>query len=53
MIYTEASLYHHLLQVPVAERVAEIPTETKQDDLGFKMPVLEEFRVAHEQGSKC
>jgi hypothetical protein len=41
MVYFEASLGHHLFQIPIAEAVTQIPADTYQDDLVFEMAPLE------------
>jgi hypothetical protein len=41
MVYHAASLDHHLLQIPIAEAVAQIPADTYQDDLALEMAPLE------------
>ena len=44
VINAEVAFGHHLFQVPKAEAKSEIPTDTKHDDLGFKMASLEQCR---------
>jgi hypothetical protein len=41
MIDGDAALGHHLLQVPQAEIVGEIPSHAEQDHRWIKMPALE------------
>lgn len=48
MVDGEATLNHHLFQVPVTERVPEVPAHAKQDDLGLVMPIPKGFVLAHE-----
>jgi hypothetical protein len=38
VIDREAALRHHFFKVPIAERVAQVPPHTKQDDCRFMMP---------------
>jgi hypothetical protein len=33
MIHAEAAFCHHLLQIPVAEAVAQVPANAEDDDL--------------------
>jgi hypothetical protein len=37
MIYRETTLQHHLLQIAVAERVAQVPPDPEQDDIGLEV----------------
>ena len=46
MIDGEAPLGHHLLQVPQAQIVSQIPPHAEQDHGSIKMPALE-HRVLH------
>jgi hypothetical protein len=41
VIDRETALRHHFFKVAIAERVAQVPPYTKQDDCGFMMPPLE------------
>ncbi len=56
MINTEASLDPYLFQIAVAQRVAEIPADTQQDERCLKVAILEELGLRlslHERGSGC
>jgi len=37
MINAEPRLCHHFFQVPVAERISQIPEHTEQDDFFFEV----------------
>src|SRR5579862_6357086 len=37
MIQAESPLGHHLFQVPIAERISQIPTNAQHDDLVLKV----------------
>ena len=41
MVNLDAALEHHLLQVPVAEGVSEVPAHTEQDDVFFEAVAFE------------
>jgi hypothetical protein len=41
VVYFEASLGHHLLQIPIAEAVTQIPAHAQQDNLAFEVTPLE------------
>ena len=41
MIDRDAAFSHHLIQIPVADPIAAIPTHRPKDDLAFKMTPLE------------
>ncbi len=43
MINRETSLNHHLFQIAVTQRVAEIPTNTQQDERCLKVAILEQL----------
>ena len=43
MIHAEVPLSHNLLYVK-AERIPQVPTDAQNDDLGFEMAPLEQFR---------
>jgi len=44
-------LPHHLLQVAIAERIAQVPTHTQQNDLGLEMTPFEWTWILHEGNS--
>jgi hypothetical protein len=44
VIHRKPSLRHHLLQITVAQRVAQIPPDTENDDHVFEMPPTEQRR---------
>ena len=48
MVDCEASLVHHLFEIAVAERIAQIPADTEQDDLTRITTPFERVRFAHE-----
>jgi hypothetical protein len=49
MIHGEAALPHHLLQVTVRELVSAIPSDTKKDNRGLKVPLIGRgLRLLHE-----
>ncbi len=41
VIDIQAPLEHHLLQVSIAERIAQVPVDTQQNNLSFKMTPFE------------
>src|SRR5208283_2569550 len=41
MVNLDASLFHHLLELPVADRVGDIPPDAPQDHVTLKMAALE------------
>lgn len=41
---------HHLFQVAVAERVAQVPPDAQQDDIGLKMTPFEWLLRVHGLG---
>src|SRR5258708_38625452 len=41
VVHRKSSFCHHLLQVPVAERIAEVPAHTEQNNLCLKMTPFE------------
>jgi hypothetical protein len=41
MVDLDAPLTHHLLELPVADRIRDIPAHTLQDDILFEVTVLE------------
>jgi len=44
MIQAESPLGHHLFQVPIAERIAQIPTKAEDDDLVLKVSPAKQYR---------
>ena len=46
VIHCHPSFSHHLLQIAIAERVAEIPAHTENDDLVTEMASSEQRRSA-------
>src|SRR5260370_38730870 len=44
MIQAESPLGHHLFQVPIAERIAQIPTKAEDDDLVLKVSPAKQCR---------
>src|SRR6266702_4284672 len=40
MIQAESALGHHFFEVPIADRIAEIPTKAQDDDLVLKVSFL-------------
>jgi hypothetical protein len=46
MIHAQIPLSHELLQIPIADRVSEIPTDTDDDDLRFEVSSFEQCRSA-------
>jgi hypothetical protein len=61
MIQAKSPLGHHLFQVPVAERIAQIPTKAQDDDLVLKVSpakqcqplVLHSFTIPDRTQSVC
>jgi hypothetical protein len=45
MINFDAALFHHLLQIPIAERIGQIPADTDQDEVLFKSVAFEANHV--------
>src|SRR5512144_3090540 len=41
MIDLDATLLHHFLQIPVAQRISQIPTSTEQDEVFFEAVAFE------------
>src|SRR5512144_556571 len=41
MIHLNATLFHHVLQVPIAERIGQVPANTQQDDIFFEAVAFE------------
>ena len=50
MVDLDASFFHHLLKLAVADRVRHIPTDTPKDDLPLKMTALE---IDHREALRC
>ncbi len=51
MVDLDASFFHHLLKLAVADRSdGHIPTETPKDDLPLKMTALE---IDHREALRC
>ncbi len=48
MVNTQPPLQHHLLLAAVAERIAQVPPNTQQNDVGLKMTPLERVLGVHE-----
>ena len=44
MIQAESSLGHHLFQVPIAERIAQIPAKAQDNDLVLKVSPAKQCR---------
>jgi hypothetical protein len=42
---------HHFFHVSVAERVAQVPTNTEQNNLSFEVSLFEKGAIIHEVGS--
>ena len=51
VVNLQPAFEHHFLQITVAERVAQVPPDTQQNDLGFEMTPFERTRVLHEGNS--
>ena len=45
---SQAAIQHHFGQTPVADRIAQIPPNTKQDDLGLEVPPFETVFLSHD-----
>ena len=41
MVNLDAALFHHFLELPIADRIRHISTDTPQDHITFKMAALE------------
>jgi hypothetical protein len=50
MINLDAALCHHLFQIPVAERIGQIPADTGQDEVLFKSVAFEVNHVGLLEG---
>jgi len=44
----EASLRHDLFQIAITERGAQVPTDTQEHDLGFKVAPFGRVLLVHE-----
>src|SRR5580704_12252631 len=44
MIHAEIPFRHYLLQIAVAERIAQVPSDVQNDDSVFEMPSTEQRR---------
>jgi hypothetical protein len=42
---------HHFLQIPVAERIAQVPPDTQQNDVSLEMAPFERVLMTHEGNS--
>src|SRR6266536_2452393 len=51
VIDVQSSLEHHLLQIPVAQWIPEVPTDAQQNNLGLKVTPFERGGGIHEIGS--
>jgi hypothetical protein len=50
MVDLDASFFHHLRKLAVADRVRHIPTDTPKDDLPLKMSAL---KIDHREALRC
>jgi hypothetical protein len=52
MIHMQATLQHHLFEIPIAERIAQIPANTEENEVGLEMTPLERVLalLAHNGG---
>ena len=41
MVHLDASFFHHLLKLAVADRIRHIPADTPKDDLPLKMTAFD------------
>ena len=41
MVDLHTTLFHHLFQIPIAERIGQVPAHTGQDDVLFKSVAFE------------
>jgi hypothetical protein len=41
MVNLDAALFHHFFELPIADRIRQIPTDAPQDHVTFKMAALE------------
>jgi hypothetical protein len=53
VIDVQPSFEHHLLQVAVTQRIAQIPTHAQKNDLGFKMTPSERGLLDHDEELLC
>ena len=53
MVDVETSFPHHFFEVAVAERVAQIPAQAQENNLGFEVPPFERTRLAYEENSSA
>src|SRR5581483_5661176 len=47
MIDLQPTLPHHFFEVPIAERIAQIPSDAQEDDVGLKMTPFEGRLLTH------
>lgn len=52
VVDVHAALRHHLLQIPIAQRVSQIPADTGQDDVLFKSVSFEVNHVGLLEGRR-
>ncbi len=50
MVNCESPLQHHLLQIAVAQGVAQVPTHAQQDDVRLEMTPFERMLGIHGSG---
>jgi hypothetical protein len=53
MIDRESALGHHFLKISITERIAQVPTNAQQNDLGFEMTPFKWSLVLHQGNSSA
>ncbi len=51
MVHRESPLQHHLLQIAVAQGIAQIPPDTQEDDVGLEMTPFKWVLGIHGSGA--
>src|ERR1700738_3412444 len=51
VIDMQSPLAHHLLQIPITERISQIPADTEQNNLGLEVTPFERCEDIHESSS--
>ena len=49
MIHIESPFPHHFFEVARAERITQVPTDTRENDLGFKVAPFARVQLVHEK----
>jgi hypothetical protein len=50
MIHGQPTLQHHFFEIPITERIAQIPPDAQENDIGLKVTPFERILalIAHE-----